>query len=88
MESHFSCALALIVQLIIAVAIGYLAARKNRNGWGWGLMAFLFCIPTVIFLMFMPYLCPVCKRPLTNQEWRSGVCPSCGGVSKMSQDWS
>ena len=68
----------LIPYAIAAVIIGPLAARKNRNGWAWGLIGGLFLVPGLLVLMFMPFLCPRCHQSVSNQEWKSRTCPRCG----------
>ena len=64
-----------------ALVLGWLATRKNRDGWTWGLIGGFFCLPCLIALACLPYLCPKCKRPLTNREWERRECPTCGGPS-------
>lgn len=64
-----------------ALVLGWLAARKNRDRWAWGLIGGFFCVPCLIALACLPYLCPKCKRPLTNGEWERRECPTCGGPS-------
>jgi len=61
-----------------ALVLGWLATRKNRDRWGWALLGGFFCLPSVITLALLPYLCPKCKRPLTNDEWEREDCPTCG----------
>lgn len=78
-------AAALIVFFVFGVLPGVLgailaamfAARKNRNPWAWGIFGALFCVPTLIVMAFMPYLCPVCQTPISNKQARDGVCPNC-----------
>jgi len=57
--------------------LGFLAARKNRSYWAWGLMGGLVGFPCLIALVLLPHLCPKCERPLTHAEWKRGVCPTC-----------
>jgi hypothetical protein len=64
---------------IFGTVIGLLAARKNRNAWAWGVIGGGFLLPAAIVLCFMSYLCPKCKSPMTNQEWKAKKCPRCGG---------
>jgi len=68
----------LVTWAIFGTIIGLLAARKNRNGWTWGIIGGIFWLPAIIALCFMHFLCPKCKAPMTNQEWKSKKCPRCG----------
>jgi ssDNA-binding Zn-finger/Zn-ribbon topoisomerase 1 len=70
---------------IAALIIGLLAARKNRSGWGWGLIGGLFLIPGLLVLMFMSYLCPKCRQSITNAEWKTRTCPRCGNVAHVEK---
>ncbi len=72
----------LIAYTIAAAIMGWLAARKNRNAWAWGLIGGLFLLFGLIVLAFTPYLCPKCKQPITNSEWRNRTCPRCEGDRK------
>ena len=77
----------LVFYAIAAVIIGLLAARKNRNAWAWALIGGLFLLPGLLVLMFMSYLCPKCKNPILNKEWRDRRCPWCGDLQKaFTQD--
>ena len=66
--------------VISAVIIGLLAARKNRNGWAWGLIGGLFLLPGLIVLMFLPYLCPKCRQSISKTRWKLRTCPRCGRI--------
>ncbi len=66
---------------IAAIIIGPLAARKNRNGLGWGLLGGFFLVPGLLVLMFLPFLCPKCQQSITNNEWKQRDCPRCGDIS-------
>ncbi len=70
----------LIAYAIAALIIGLLAARKNRSGWAWGLIGGLALLPGLLVLMFMPYLCPKCRKSLSNKEWKGRTCPRCGSI--------
>lgn len=67
--------------VVTAVIAGYFGNRKNRNKWGWGLIGGLFLLPAIFILIFLPFLCPKCKQPLTNHEWENRSCPRCGSIS-------
>ncbi len=58
--------------------IGLLAARKNRNGLMWGFSGGPFGLFPIIVLALVPFLCPKCRMPMTNKEWKTGKCPRCG----------
>lgn len=72
----------LVPWVLFGTTIGLLAARKNRNGWAWGVIGGFACLvaPSLIALMFMPYLCPKCQHKLSNQEWHKRNCPHCGDI--------
>ena len=63
------------------LVLGLLAKRKNRNPWAWGLLGALALLPGAIVLMFMPYLCPCCRRSITNKQARADQCPSCDAAA-------
>ena len=73
----------LIPYAITAAIIGPLAARKNRNGWAWGLIGGLFFLPGLLVLMFMSYLCPQCQQSISNKEWKQRTCPRCGDIKAV-----
>ena len=60
--------------------VGLLAARKNRNAWAWGLVGSVLLIPTLLVLMFVPFLCPKCKQSISYMDSSSGKCPKCGAA--------
>ena len=70
----------LIAYLISASVIGLLAARRNRNGLAWGAIGGLFCLPTLMVLVFMSSLCPKCHGSMTDKEWKRRSCPRCGNA--------
>ena len=72
----------LIAYLISASVIGLLAARRNRNGLAWGAIGGLFCLPTLLVLVFMSSLCPKCHGSMTDKEWKQGSCPRCENADK------
>ena len=80
----------LCIWVVIGLIIGLLAVRKHRNGWGWGIIGGLsciggyFCVIPFIVLCFVNFLCPECKSPMTNQEWKQKKCPRCGWQSIAS----
>ena len=78
LEKNMDVVLMLGGWAIISTIIGLLAARKNRNGWAWGLIGGFVFLPTLIALAFIQFLCPNCKKPITKQEWNERKCPRCG----------
>ena len=70
-----------VVAGFFGLVLGLLAKRKNRNPWAWGVVGALALLPGAIVLMFMPYLCPRCRRSITNKEARAGTCPSCDAAA-------
>ena len=71
----------IIVFLFWAVLTGLLAKRKNLNPWLWGVAGALSWFIAIIFLMFMPYKCPKCRKSITNDEGREGTCSFCDGIN-------
>lgn len=70
----------IILGLVCALVTGYLAARKNRSSFWWGLAGFFAVFVAAVVLLFLPTLCPRCrKQPLTGEQAASGFCPDCDG---------
>ena len=79
MRIHETSALTgLFIFALSAVINGLFAARKNRNAWAWALFGGLFCLPTLLILAFVPFLCPKCQQSLSKDEWKRRRCPHCG----------
>jgi uncharacterized membrane protein YeiB len=76
--SSFDPVMFLISYAITGILVGLLANRKNRNPWAWGMFGGLFCVPTLLVMAFMSYLCPRCRSKLTNEQWAHKMCPKCG----------
>lgn len=72
---------AIVSWAICGTIIGILAYRKNRSALGWGIVGGMFLIPGLLVLMFMPFVCPKCRKGLSNDEWKNRTCPSCGTLS-------
>jgi rubrerythrin len=68
----------LIWGLIWGVVVGFLAKRKNRNPWGWGVAGALTWLIALLILAFMPYKCPKCGQSLSNKQSKNKKCPACG----------
>jgi len=67
----------LMMWAIFGLIIGLLAERKNRNFWAWAIIGGAIWVPALIVLSFKSILCPKCKNPITNQEWKERKCPRC-----------
>ena len=65
---------------LAALLLGYFAKRKNRS-LAWAFIGPLFCVPSLIAMAFMSYLCPKCRGPMTNDEWKQKRCPRCGDAT-------
>ena len=65
---------------LAALILGYFAKRKNRS-IAWAIIGPFFCVPSLIAMAFMSYLCPRCRGPLTNDEWKQRRCPRCGDLA-------
>ena len=65
---------------IFGLVIGIMAIRKNRSFLLWGFFGFFTFLVAGIALAFSSYLCPKCKKSLTNQQWRDRTCPTCGKI--------
>ena len=66
----------MIVTYGLAILIlSIVADRKNRNSLVWGLIGGLFFPCSLIYLAFLPRLCPKCKH-----ECQGRTCPTCETV--------
>lgn len=65
---------------LAALLLGYFAKRKNRS-LSWAFIGPLFCLPSLIAIAFMSYLCPRCRGPMSNAEWERKRCPRCGDAA-------
>ena len=54
------------------VILGVISNRKNRNPLAWGFFGGLFFPCSLIYLAFVPRLCPKCKSDCTGKR-----CPNC-----------
>jgi len=62
-----------IVTYAVAILIlSVVADSKNRWPLGWGLFGGLFFPSSLIYLAFLPRLCPKCK-----EECKGRTCPNC-----------
>lgn len=69
----------LIINILTAAICAWGAARKNRNALLWGGLGFIFPL-TVLIVAFLPFTCLVCRKNLTNRQWRDRICPDCGDI--------
>lgn len=67
----------------------YFAKRKNKNAVIWGVFgAFSGLVPALLVLMVATYLCPKCRKALSNRESKTDKCPHCGASLVGKQDWA
>ncbi len=74
------------VMLFLAVVVGLLAKRKNRNPIGWGIAGGLFFLIALLILAFLPYLCPKCKQKISTTDAKAGNCSKCKSASELKID--
>ena len=61
------------------VVLSILAHRKNRNALAWGLIGGLFGPCSLIYLFYLPRVCPKCKGACNGR-----ICPNCDdGLEKV-----
>jgi hypothetical protein len=69
----------LVTYGLAVVVLGILAKRKYRNPLTWGLIGGLFGPCSLIYLVFLPCLCPKCKAACEGK-----VCPNCdAGMNRV-----
>jgi hypothetical protein len=67
-----------IIWAISAGITGMLATRKNRSVGAWAILGgIIFFGSGLLVLLFMSYLCPKCKQPISSEEARQKDCPRC-----------
>jgi hypothetical protein len=69
-----------------ALVAGSIALRKNRSCWLWALVGATTFFVGGIAVACVRFLCPKCRRPLTNTEWKDQRCPSCGDLLRLEED--
>jgi len=52
----------LIYWTVFGLIIGLWAKWKNRNGILWGIIGGPFMVLGVFIIIFMPFLCPKCRK--------------------------
>ena len=74
---------------VAILMLSSLAAWKNRNPLGWGLIGGLFFPISFICLLLESHLCRKCKASLSTDERKLRKCPTCGTLArKMEHDRS
>ncbi|MDK1030543.1 MAG: hypothetical protein QGD94_00890 [Planctomycetia bacterium] len=73
--------MSLAVMASFGIIVGLLANRKNRPALAWGIFGALGFFPALLLLIFASFLCPKCKRALTNHEWKIRTCSTCGKLA-------
>ncbi len=71
----FQDVLYIITYGMAIVILSTLADGKNRNSLAWGLIGGLLFTCSLIYLAFLPRLCPKCKA-----ERNGRTCPNCDAV--------
>ena len=69
----------MVMMAVFGVLTYALARRKNRLAIVWGIFGAFFPVIALLILAFVPYLCPNCSKPLTNEEFAAKSCPRCNG---------
>ena len=67
--------LAIVTYGLAILVLSIVADQKNRNPLAWGLVGGLFFPCSLIYLAFLPRLCPKCKG-----ECKGRTCPTCDTV--------
>ncbi len=68
------------------IVTGFLALRKNRSCWLWALVGAITFPIGAVALACVSFLCPKCRRPLANKEWKDQRCPNCGDLLRLNED--
>lgn len=88
----------IVLGLLLALALGFLAARKHRSAWEWtaasfpllvlfGMEAF---VPLLLLLLWIKAKCPKCLHLVSHQEIRRRRCPHCdyqGRIGIIDPHW-
>jgi hypothetical protein len=79
----FQDVLVIITYGLAIVILSIVADRKNRNPLAWVLIGGLFFPCSLLYLAFLPRLCPKCK-----DEWKGRTYPNCDAVPKRVEYYS
>lgn len=68
----------IFLAMVLALIVGLLAHRKNRNPLGWSIFGFLLFFIALLCILVMPFLCPRCRKSLAKKPSQATPCFSCG----------
>jgi hypothetical protein len=71
----FQDVLAIVTYGLAILVLSVVADQKNRYPLAWGLVGGLFFPCSLIYLAFLPRLCPKCK-----DKCKGRICPACDTV--------
>jgi hypothetical protein len=71
----FQDVLVIVTYGVAILLLSVVADRKHRNPLVWGLIGGLFFPCSLIYLAYLPRLCPKCKA-----ECKGRTCPNCDAV--------
>jgi hypothetical protein len=71
----FQDVLAIVTYGLAILVLSVVADQKNRYPIAWGLVGGLFFPCSLIYLAFLPRLCPKCK-----DKCKGRICPACDTV--------
>jgi len=74
----FEDVLYIITYTVAILVLSIVADRKNRNPISWGVIGGLLFPCSLIYLAFLPHLCPECKGECTGRN-----CPICTTKTKI-----
>ena len=57
--------------------VGFLAKRKNRNPFLWGIAGTLSWLIALVILAFLSFICKNCDAKVSKEDAKSGSCPNC-----------
>lgn len=72
----------LIYWAVFGLIIGLWAKWKNRNGILWAILGGPFMVLGILIIIFMPFLCPKCRKKVKRKQWKKNICPDCGSNLK------
>jgi hypothetical protein len=71
----FQDVLVIVTYGLAILILSVVADHKHRNPLAWGLIGGLFLPCSLLYLAFLPRLCPKCKA-----ECKGTTCPNCDAV--------